>query len=321
MMSSAKCLCVMYHYVRDRRDGFEAGIRGLGVSAFADQLDALSAVMTPIDWPAFAAWRAGRGTIPPASFLLTFDDALSDHADVVLPILESRGLRGVFFVQTGVLSAPVMAAAHQIHLLMCRLGDAGLCEAVRRWLAVHAAEHAARVDASADAEDARRLYHYETPERARLKYLLSRALPMDVRGRLLDALFAEHVGDAAETAARWYLRWDQLARMQRLGHTIGGHGHRHLPYDLLSPDERRRDLLRCAQALGDGLGADRRPFSYPYGCCDDAIARSCANAGFVNGFTTRERWVDASDGDFHLGRVDTIHVQAFLEREFQCSQV
>ena len=316
-MSSGRCLVVMYHYVRNRAGTPESAIRGLDVRAFEAQLDLLCELMTPIDWPTFLVWRTGRCCIPQQSVLLTFDDGLADHAQVVFPILESRALRGLFFVQTSVLTGGAMDAAHQIHLLMCRLGVAGLAEAVRAWL--EAREPDARQRFPVEPGEARRIYHYESAECAALKYLLTHVLPVDLRDRLVTDLFARHVGDPQTHAARWYARWDQLGEMQEAGHSIGGHGGHHLPYHRLSPAEQAGDMAECSAVLAERLGTRPRPFSYPYGSCNDDIARRCAFSGFVNGFTTEQGWIGASDDAHRLRRVDTIHVGAFLEREFACT--
>lgn len=315
-MSQSKCLAVMYHYVRDSLSGPEGDIRGVEVAAFERQLDGLCADLTPIDWPTLVAWRAGRATIPHASLLVTFDDGLSDHAETVWPILESRGIRGVFFVSTGVLVEGRMDTAHQIHLLLCRLGDQVLRSYVDEWLSTRM--RGFQNGPAVDPVEAGRVYHYESPERAQLKYLLTRVLPLDVRRRLIDELFASYVGDSQAYASRWYMQWDQLAALQNSGHTIGGHSHQHLPYTRLSRAERADDMRQCAAVLGERLGRAPRPFSYPYGDLDANVARCCAEAGFVNGFTTQEDWIGRTDDGHCLGRVDTIHVDVFMERELLC---
>ncbi len=317
-MSRPRCLAVMYHYVRQCHGEHARDIPGLDARTFNAQLDNLCNALTPIDWPTLVAGRAGNAVIPDDSFLLTFDDGLAGHAEVVLPILARRGLRGVFFVSTRVLVETTMEPAHQIHLLMARLGAPALSDAVREWLDGHAPGGASAY--AVDPLAARTLYHYETPPRAELKHLLVRILPVDLRDRLVSELFATHLGEVRQHARRWYMQWDQLIELQRAGHTIGGHGHDHVPRDRMSPPDQVRDLARCAAVLREGLGIGHRPFSYPYGSCDHEIARRCALAGFVNGFTTRPGWIVASDDDHQLGRVDTIHVDEFLEREFQCIQ-
>ncbi|MFQ5590589.1 MAG: hypothetical protein ACE5HE_05455, partial [Phycisphaerae bacterium] len=89
-----QCLVVMYHYVHDPESSKCANVAGLTVSAFAAQLDELTRTLSPTDWPSLYACLQGRGSLPRRSFLLTFDDGLADHADVVLPMLEERGLHG-----------------------------------------------------------------------------------------------------------------------------------------------------------------------------------------------------------------------------------
>jgi len=308
----------MYHYVRDAAPGSHHDIQGLTARDFQAQLDRLCEIMTPIDWPTFVAWRAGRANIPSDAFLLTFDDGLAGHYDAVFPILESRGLRGLFFVQTKVLLDDTMDSAHATHLLLREMGTIGLTTAVHQRLSSqHASNDQDRF--TVNPRLARQAYSYEDPDTAALKYLLTFVLPPDLRNELINDLFTQHVGDPRAFAAKWYLQWDQISELQAAGHTIGGHGHDHEPYRRLNPAEQARDMVRCAAILREGLGAGRRPFSYPYGSHDEDIARRCAFCGFVNGFTTRQGWVDLRADSHRLCRVDTIHVDAFIEREFTCA--
>ena len=311
-----QCLVVMYHYVRDRSAGPESEIRGLDVATFERQLDHLQEALAPIDWPMLVAMQTGRVKLDEPTFLLTFDDGLSDHADVVAPILEARGLRGVFFVSTGMLVDRVMAAAHMVHLLLCRLETSDLMAAIRERV------REAGIDPSdveqRDGGVGRGAYAYESADRAVLKQLLTFGLPIGLRNEIVSSLFAEHVGDPAEFASRWYMDWESIATMTVAGHTIGGHGHVHEPLLRLSPTEQSRDMSHCASVLREGLGPGIRPFSYPFGSVDSELARRCGACGFVNGFTTVRGWVGHRDGAHQLCRVDTIHVDSFLEKELAC---
>lgn len=47
-----------------------------------------------------------QSATPTRRFILTFDDATADHAKVAAPLLEARGLRGVFFIPTAKLDQP-----------------------------------------------------------------------------------------------------------------------------------------------------------------------------------------------------------------------
>jgi peptidoglycan/xylan/chitin deacetylase (PgdA/CDA1 family) len=324
----------MYHYVHDSSPALDSsdpgrpdGVRGLSRAEFCSQLDRLCSAREPIDWATLYAWTTGTRNVPDRSFLLTFDDGLLDHAEVVAPILEGRGLRGVFFVPGAILAAHNMLPAHMIHVLLSRLKDVEFTEELHRGLlAVAGGREWARrlrdlVDApegSLDDIEGRRLYHYESTARARLKFFLTMTIPIALRNDVVASLFTRHVGSSQRWARHWYLSWDDLVRMRSKGHTIGGHGDAHEPYSRLTPDERRRDLLRTAAILREGLGHDLRPFSFPYGRATDDPAQLARDTGFVHAFGTEPRCMVRTDSPFDLPRVDTIHVDALLEPEKIC---
>jgi len=313
-LKPAQCLAVMYHYVRDRSDTPDAAIRGLSPDRFIAQIDRLCREMEPIDWPTFDAWKTRRGPVPSRCFLLTFDDALSDHADVVAPMLAARGIRGAFFVSAGPLTTGRLAGAHVVHLLLARLGADRLNRAVRDWLDAQPTGEVA----PSDDHDAIRMYHYESPEVARLKYMLARSVPRHLRGGMLDELLDRFVPEHRDCSRGWYVDLPQLEELQAAGHTIGGHGYSHELYSNMTPDERRKDIERTARFLQDGLGERRRPFSYPFGDFDDQVVEMIRGAGFVHGFTTQRQWIRRGSDDYRLGRCDTIHVDQFVGEEALC---
>lgn len=319
-----RCLVVMYHYVRDvetlPRSGMHTVPVGLGALSTRDfriQLDQLGRQMEPIDWPTLYAWTCGRGSIPRRSFLLTFDDGLVDHAETVLPILREQGLRAVFFVPGAILTSHRLLPAHVVHALLAVLDAQTIEEQLLAYLQEH---HGCGTywAASIDINAARKLYYYETPQRARLKYLLTVLLPVELRNEAVEALFERHIGSVTRWARHWYMSWDDLVAIESAGHTIGGHGYGHEPYSRLTPGQRRDDLRRLTAVLRGGLGADRRPFSYPYGRWDKDAREACSEAGFVHAFTTERRLVTQEDNAFSLPRVDTIDVEAVLDKEVPC---
>ncbi len=312
------CLTVMYHYVRDRDPTLFGGVVGLSAAAFAAQLDELSSHFEPIDWPTLYSWRQGRGSIPSRSFLTTFDDGLIDHVEVVLPLLEQRGLRGVFFIPGVVLAEHRLLAAHAIHVLLSNLGEERFARAV--YDAWHYHDPSAARQAERQQAAAQSMYPYETPLRAGLKHLMHMVLPIEVRNALLDELFERHVGSARRWARDWYLHWDHVREMDALGHTIGGHGFIHEPYLRMTPAQRRKDARAAAAVLREGLGPDIRPFSFPFGSFDQDASAACLAAGFAHAFTTEPRVIQSDERVDCLPRVDTIHVHTFLENAAPCPQ-
>ncbi|MGB2987216.1 MAG: polysaccharide deacetylase family protein [Phycisphaerae bacterium] len=295
------------------------GTHGLTSQEFCAQLDRLCNTAEPIDWPTLYAWMCGRRSVPDRCFLLTFDDGLADHAETVLPILEERGLRGAFFVPGAVLTTQRLLSAHAIHLLLSTLNEETLERELLDYFTHHGNTDTDRM-ASVDANLADAMYHYESPVRARLKYLLNMVLPTDLRMAAVDVIFERHIGSPARWAQHWYLSWDDLVRMESSGHTVGAHGHSHEPYSRLTPAQRREDMNHIADVLRNGLGPDIRPFSYPYGQFDDDTCTACCEAGFAHAFTTERHWVTQGGDVFRLPRVDTIDVEAMLEEEVACTR-
>lgn len=307
----------MYHYVRPASASAHRGIIGLTAEAFDHQLAQLEAALEPIDWPQFLAAREGRGKLPPQSFLLTFDDGLADHIQFAAPILERRGLRGTFFVATEPLLQPRMLPAHAMHLLLDQLGVQRLRELAEEYIRANTRDldHLLAINTA----EARTVYHYETPDRAELKYLLNMLLPVAVRRRMMDALFAEHVGAHDVWSRQWYLGWDDLIAIQNAGHTIGGHGHTHEPLALLEPGLMKSDVCRCTAVLNEGLGFDRRPISYPFGSCNESVRIAARSAGFAQGFTTLAEWATDDHDAFTLPRIDSARVAEQLEGRRPCT--
>lgn len=310
------CLVIMYHYVRafDRLaqpDLQTRGVRGLTPAEFAQQVDALTQDYEPIDWPTLYAATCGRLTLPAKSFLLTFDDGLAEHAEIVLPILQARGLRGLFFVPGIVLARQAMLPAHALHLLLDALPLPELQTQVEREIASsRQAEFLDPCGGEIDDQQAYAIYAYESdPALARLKYLLNFKLPLKQRDALIHALFERNVGSSAKWARQWYLAWNALTQMQSLGHSIGGHGYSHEPYSRLSPQQCIEDARKAVAILNQGLDPKPRPFSYPFGQTSDHARDAVKRAGFVHAFTTRSETASASAHPFDLPRVDTMHVR------------
>ena len=314
-----QCLAVMYHYVHDDEPlprpsapGNLATFHGLSSAEFTAQVDFLCRVMEPIAWPALYAGLCGARPLPRRCFLLTFDDGLTDHARTVLPALTKRGLHGAFFIPGAALASNHLLPAHAIHLLLATLDEEALEQELSTYLTRHGGDWA-DLDARVDVEAARATYHYETPVRARLKYLLTFVLPVELRNEAVETLFRRHIGSTRRWARNWYLSWDDLREMHSLGHTIGGHGFTHEPFSRITPTQCRRDARQVAEALRNGFGPDLRPFSYPYGWFDNDAIDACRRAGFAHAFTTERHWITPGTDAYRLPRVDTIDVSAVLE--------
>jgi peptidoglycan/xylan/chitin deacetylase (PgdA/CDA1 family) len=307
-----QCLAVMYHYVRDRFEPPENRIAGLSIAQFEQQLNAMTQHFEPIGWTDWHDHLIDGKTLPPRSFLLTFDDGLKDHVDVVAPLLTRRGMSGLFFISSRPADQHRMESAHMIHLLLCHLGGESFDRSVRDWLTQHDPE----TDwfANLNHAEAQRVYHYEPSQRAAFKYLLNVALPIDLRDRMLAELFAAHIGSQTDESKRWYGSWSDWRALIADGNTVGGHGFIHEPYAQRSAVDQIADMRRARETLTEKLAVTAPPMSYPFGSFDETTINTAQQAGFSAAFTTIQGWNQPTTDPFRLHRVDTIAVDEFLSQ-------
>lgn len=295
----------MYHYVRDLPQTAFPRINGLLTSDFRRQVDSLRAryEMATLE-SALSFWR---GEYKPTRdlCLLTFDDGLKDHYTDVLPILAEHRIEGLFFLITSCIEEQKVASVHKNHFLMAALGF----DAYKQAFLMRLAELSPETDLSADIEQVKRTYRWDSPEVATFKYILNFRLSGEIRDRIVSELFQEHLGKESEFARELYMSWDQAREMQREGLLLGGHSHSHLPLATLPKDREREDLELCSQILHKRLDDQSYwPFSYPYGKSETFSEHTVGilkRNGVSCAFSTVPGETNQGDDIYSLRRIDT----------------
>jgi peptidoglycan/xylan/chitin deacetylase (PgdA/CDA1 family) len=309
-------LIVMYHYVRPDQGAIPAGIRPLLTSEFETQLDWLGEryeIVKPDDFlKRLAGWSlqrppvAAEATTPlgPGSkpmCLLTFDDGTKDHAEVVTPILHARGLTGVFFILSGPAERGIMPLTHAIHWLLG--GDES-----RVWDLFQ--QHAGQP--LGDAAEAQRIYRYETPLRARIKYAANMVLPNQVTERIVRAAVAVAGRSMEDLAREWFVSADDIRAMDSAGMTISMHGVSHRSLQSLGPVGIREEISHCSSYLKNLTGKLPTWYACPFGGTGSsveslqAMRTAMRDAGVVASVSTEKSHVLPGTDRFALPRFDTI---------------
>lgn len=304
-MPAPGLLVVTYHYVRELAGSRYPGINGLSIDAFRQQIVELRARCEMATLESALAFLAGEYRPTRHLCLLTFDDGFKDHVSSVMPILTEHGVEGVFFVITSCLEDRTVAAVHKSHFLMA---DLGFVEYRRRFLA-RSAEYQSASDASSPSTDAAHAYPFDSFEVAQFKFLFNFRMPVALRDRVVNELFADVFGDEQGFGADLYLSWDDARAMSRSGMIVGGHSHRHHALAVLDPNDVHADIADCARLLRCRLnGQALWPFSYPYGtprAFDSKTAEIVRSNEFCCAFTTEAGTNDAHQDLFRLRRFDT----------------
>jgi peptidoglycan/xylan/chitin deacetylase (PgdA/CDA1 family) len=276
----------MYHYVRDG-----ARVHARTVDEFHAQLEHVARNHTVVDLETVRsrAW-------PEDACLLTFDDGLVEHLELVAPALARRGMTGVF-------CAPGMAVLERRVLDVQKsqfvLAASDDHEALARRI-FDLAPEARALDFSLE-------HRYDPPETVRVKRLLQDALPEAERQRVLDTLFAELVSDDERAFAdELYLDLDGLRELVALGMDVAGHGWEHRRLALLDEPAQRDEVdgsLRLLEAVGAPTNAWAMCFAY--GSRDESSLRLLRERGCAVGLTTDPRVATVEDDVLELPRVDT----------------
>jgi peptidoglycan/xylan/chitin deacetylase (PgdA/CDA1 family) len=283
-------LAVGYHYVAAEPPREPRAIFPVTRDGLRAQLDLLGRSWEFVSRDELLAAVAGEATLPERACAVTFDDGLRCQAELAVPVLEELGVPAIFFVPGKPVAEGRVLHVHKVHAIRERVDDAEL-------LALVGAE-----DVPEDA--AREHYRYDTPEAARVKYLLNMVLSADERDRVVGAAFAELFPDEAAFAAGLYMSREQI---RALASSVGAHSYAHEPLALLPPGELDGDLDGCTRLLEEITGVRPRAFSYPHGTpstVDVDTARRLAAAGYRVAFTMERALNRSLDEPLLLGRLD-----------------
>lgn len=270
-------LVVTYHYVRPENSD---GVVGVTPEEFREHLRVIKSRYRPVTAAEFVA-RHGRES---GLALVTFDDALKDQYEFAFPVLEDEGVPAVFFAPMRPFSDEPdrWCTQHLLHALAQALGWVELEKRVGPLIAPLLS------GVAVDRAAMDRLYHYEAPHKRHLKYVLAFVLD---HGQVTGVLrrLNRSVGLLPE---EWYMSAGQLLALQNAGHSLGGHGFDHVPFNTLTAERQVAEMQRSQELMGRLFGARARTMAYPFGRSTletEAIARAC---GYTHCFGTEER-VDA----------------------------
>jgi peptidoglycan/xylan/chitin deacetylase (PgdA/CDA1 family) len=79
---------------------------------------------------------------------------------------------------------------------------------------------------------------------------------------------------------RALMTWDEIRDVAAAGTEVGAHGHRHLPFDLVSRRELASELSDGRAMLEDCLGVPVTSLAYPFGFHDRAVRTSARACGY-----------------------------------------
>jgi peptidoglycan/xylan/chitin deacetylase (PgdA/CDA1 family) len=309
MHEGNRALVVMYHHVRQSRESSPGGIRPLFTNEFEKQLDWLENNFRIVSAEEFlSALNNGLKSSGKPPCLLTFDDGTRDHLEIVLPILQRRSLSGVFFVLTWPSEQQKMPVTHALHWAL------GLPEEqVWAKLRDFAKTRLGGLQALGSAEDAMRVYHYETGLRGRIKYAVNFALAPVAAQELIAEIANSQGKSLSELANEWFLTEQEIKGLFSYGMDIGMHGCSHHSLTQIGTSGMQHEIIHCSSYLKHLLGKAPTWFSYPFGGSDlnqngARIHRTCRKVNVKAIVTTQKAFVTPDTSFYEIPRYDCVHL-------------
>lgn len=215
-----------------------------------------------------------------AKLVLTFDDGLVNHANVVYPLLQRMKLPAIFYVCPG-------------------LADTGA------WLWPHEARQRLRSLAPAALRELSAQHRWPSAQVNPVVEWMKR-LPNEERSRVLDTIRAATPSfepTASERAQFDVMNWEQLRALDLRLVTIGSHTVNHPIMTALDDSTLDHELQRSRAWLEEGLQRPIEHFCYPNGS-QDVRVREAAARHYRSAVTTESGYAHADTDWRNLPRVN-----------------
>lgn len=245
-----------YHLVRDNK---VAHIENLypykNVAQFRRDLDLLLRHYKPIDPKDLLAQPQTE-----SSFLLTFDDGLSEIYTVIFPILQEKNIKAVFLINPDFVDNHESLYKHDISLIIGFLKQHNFDAQIVLKICSHLG-----FTANPNPETlTKRLKSTPFSERQKIKELCA-LLGIDVQKYL--------------ESGQPYITKSQIAEMLAAGHYFGGHTLSHPPLVQLSHEQQKAEIIGSIEWVKSNFGISYALFAFPFS--DKGISAKLINELFA----------------------------------------
>lgn len=244
-LSPSTCLLPYHHIVSDDD---VLHIKYLydykNVSQFTNDLDILLKNFKPVSPDDLIDNIHRQKKLPANTFLLTFDDGFREVHDVIVPLLEAKGIPAIFFINPAFIDNKKLfyrsKASLLIHELLANKNNEGLLDDVAHVLnsSVKSADELIILIKKLKKEDE------ET---------------MDILATEFSLSFDDYL-----KKQRPFLTSEQLISLSRKGFTIGAHSWDHPHYDELSLADQIAQTVTSCNYVKEKVNPAKTTFSFPY---------------------------------------------------------
>ena len=282
-----KCTIIQYHYVHNPSSDFPK-VYTKTVEDFKAQLNYVSKNYDVISLGDYVAYLNGQKEISKKTCILTFDDGLSDHYNNVYPILKKLNLPATFFVSTSPLETKQILPVQMLQCLLAEVDAEFLIDEYHKLLKRFYPKNYDEYYVTNNPQKQGIYYSSDwyKPEVINLKCAIGK-MTHDMKIKILESLFLEHIGTHDEYCNKLYMTWDNIKEMSENGFEIGSHAVTHSMLTTLSKGELQFELYESKEVIEYNLNKKVNAFSEPWGAYNDDIINEikkyyncCVNSAF-----------------------------------------
>ena len=301
------CLVVMYHYIQGSSRKY--GPCWTSYELFTDQIRYLKASYNIIDPQVYHNYlNGGTESLPDNSCVLTFDDGLREHYEVVFPVLKEFGIKGIFFINGFPLTEKSFLDVHKIHIARNILSDEVFIHKFEEILRDIDIDSFNYYNDHSDPKKLEHIYRYDSRQMQKVKYFITYKLDYSIFQILFDKLLEGVVGNLSSHWENYYMNSKEIKSLCDDGMTIGNHTWSHKMLLRLSVTDQKEEITKNHILLKDITGKDISAFSVPYGKTDSFNNDTTCNLvslDYKASYIT-ERGINVGKKDrFHILRIDT----------------
>lgn len=243
------------------------------------------------------------------SIILTFDDGLKDHLKVA-EILNSKNIKGVFFIPFGIIETKNFISSHLIQFLVASANLEELCS----WIEVQLIKDKFENGYINNFYISKWKNNLWTKQEVFITRTLREVGNDNYRFKLLqNALKKFFKYDLQELHKNLYLNKKDISNIVEMGHTIGSHGWLSCDLRYESNETINKELTLPMNELKNYFTGNYW-LSYANGGCNTLIKKKTKKFGYTCAFGTNHSKIDDFNKNrFDLPRFDATKLNIFLD--------
>jgi len=236
--------------------------------------------------------------------IITLDDGLSCHYDIVYQLMKEYDFPAAFFVSALNFKKNKVTQIHKFQYIRSQISKEKLEDSLNEFLSENKIEMKPNYITE---KEVKKRYRYDDVKTGKVKYIINYLLLNNDRNFFINEIFNYIVRNEKEFVNKWYLSKNQIKEMHSNDSCIGSHAFSHEPLAKMNEDELLYELVESKKAIEEITDKEITAISYPLGnpgAVGVREGKKSKEAGYKIGFTMEREWNNSLTNPLMLARID-----------------